>query len=63
MPMNYLEGFLIILLAGTVLLFWWPGVVQTVKESEKAKKDWPAVIKPLILVAIFVTIMVVMASS
>lgn len=44
-----------------LLLLFWPGVRETLKRSREAEKDWPALIKPLVVVVLFVMLLIAMA--
>jgi hypothetical protein len=53
---NILLGALAIL-----LLFWMqPGIKAAINRSKQAQADWPAVLLPIALVAIFVLILIAM---
>lgn len=55
---------LAILMAGALLYFLLPGVKQTIKESEEAEhKDWPEFLRVIAIVAVFVVLLIFMASQ
>ncbi len=51
--------FLGLIAAGTLILFG-PGVKAMIEKSKHAKKDWPAVIVPLVVVVLFVVFLISM---
>lgn len=46
------------LMAVLVLLWFRPGVKAAIDRSKTAKKDWPAALIPLMLVALFVLLLI-----
>lgn len=51
------EKLLLGVLALVVLLFFFPGVKQMMRQSQEAEKDWPAVLIPLGVVVLFVLLL------
>lgn len=45
-------------MAVLVILWFRPGIKATIERSRAAKKDWPAVLIPLGLVALFVLLLI-----
>lgn len=52
----------VLLGAMALLMVFWarPGIKQAIARSQQAKSDWPAVLLPLALVAMFVLFLVAM---
>lgn len=44
-----------------LIFFLWPGIRQTMERSRQAEKDWPALIKPLVAVILFVLVLIALA--
>ena len=55
--MSTWEKLLLGVLALVVLLFFFPGVKQMMRQSQEAEKDWPAVLIPLGVVVLFVLLL------
>lgn len=42
-----------------LIIFWFrPGIKETLRRSQEAEKDWPAVLVPILLVVLFVVFLV-----
>ncbi|KAA3634160.1 MAG: hypothetical protein DWQ08_00935 [Proteobacteria bacterium] len=54
------QQIVVLLLAGLVAFLFFPGVKRMLERSEKAEKDWPAVLIPLGLVVLFVVMLVML---
>ena len=52
------EIIVLLLMAGGVAYFFFPGVKAMLKQSEEAEKDWPAVLIPLGLVVLFIILLI-----
>lgn len=48
----------LLLIAAVAILWFLPGVKRMLEASEKAEKDWPAVLIPLALVVSFVVLLI-----
>lgn len=54
------QQIVLLLLAGVVAFLFFPGAKRMLEQSEKAEKDWPAVLIPLALVVLFVILLVML---
>ncbi|GJL81447.1 MAG: hypothetical protein DHS20C01_10810 [marine bacterium B5-7] len=54
------QQIVLLILAGLVAFLFFPGVKRMLDDSEKAEKDWPAVLIPLSLVVLFVIVLVML---
>jgi hypothetical protein len=52
------EIIVLLLMAGGVTYFFFPGIKTMLKQSEEAEKDWPAVLIPLGLVVLFIMLLI-----
>jgi hypothetical protein len=52
------ETIVLLLLGGGVAFFFFPGVKRMLADSEKAEKDWPAVLIPIGAVVLFVVLLI-----
>ena len=52
------EIIVLLLMAGGVTHFFFPGIKTMLKQSEEAEKDWPAVLIPLGLVVLFIMLLI-----
>lgn len=56
--MGTLETIGLLLIGAAALFLFLPGVKKTLADSEKAEKDWPAVLMPIALVVLFVILLI-----
>ena len=54
------QQIVLLLIAGLVAFLFFPGVKRMLDQSEKAEKDWPAVLVPLGIVVLFVILLIMM---
>ncbi len=54
------QQIILLLIAGVVAFLFFPGVKRMLDQSEKAEKDWPAVLVPLGLVVLFVILLIML---
>jgi len=54
------QQIILLLIAGVVAFLFFPGVKRMLDQSEKAEKDWPAVLIPLGLVVLFVILLIML---
>jgi hypothetical protein len=54
------QQIVLLLIAGVVAFLFFPGVKRMLAESEKAEKDWPAVLVPLGIVVLFVILLIML---
>lgn len=54
------QQIILLLIAGVVAFLFFPGVKRMLDQSEKAEKDWPAVLVPLGLVVLFVLLLIML---
>jgi predicted PurR-regulated permease PerM len=55
------QQLMLLLIGGVIAFLFFPGVKRMLEQSEKAPKDWPAVLIPLALVVVFVIFLIMLA--
>ena len=57
-PLATWEKILLGVLALLIIIWFFPGIKNLMKESADAPRDWPAVLLPLVAVAAFVVLLI-----
>ncbi|WP_198246837.1 hypothetical protein [methane-oxidizing endosymbiont of Gigantopelta aegis] len=57
------ENIIVGILAIGIVFWMWPGVKQTMAQSQQAEKDWPGFLIPLAAVALFIVFLIYMAAN